>query len=614
MTKIEFIQNGGKKTDFIKAFGENNVSNSSLGKEYDSIKNILSNGNSSNSSNSSYSNGFKNLNKIEGFANIFTSGIKKENLGFDAGQINTVLKQGLDFSNVINGITETIGIYQENTQKLFELVNEEIGMSGNMASDFRDEIRSIESDVKKVGVGFDDLLNSIEILSKSSGTFKILDKQSMINMADASRFVEGGIQGFAKLASETEKYSLGVNDTAREVTKMMKDSIELGLNYKKVIESVSNSLDKLNMYGFKNGIQGLSEMSRKAIQFRMDINDTFSIAEKVWSPEGAVEMTAKLQMLGGVIGDFNDPIKMMYMATNNVEGLQDALIESTKSLATFNSETGTFEVIGANLRIAKEKADAMGVSLNEVSNIAKRAAERSTASMNLLSSGLNIKEEDKDFLTNLSRMEGGEMVISVPENLKDKFTLIDKGQVKLSELTEGQIEQLKLYKKDFEKLTPDEIGKQQVDIQTNINRNLAYLVAKARYEIGKSGEIGLKELFKEYTIDRNKLTGKIDKITGGAGNIMEYIGENIREASKKGIDNLLGNVNNSVQNTTQSSKVNEQNKSDYSKTINKNETSSKTVTENKNVTVTFKTNDAWMDNISREWARQTNLNPKSYIN
>ena len=76
-------------------------------------------------------------------------------------------------------------------------------------------------------------------------------------------------------------------------------------NGNQTIADVSRNLDKVNQYGFKNGIEGLAEMSRISKIFRMDMESTFTVASKVMDPEGAVEMSSRLQALGGAFGKFH---------------------------------------------------------------------------------------------------------------------------------------------------------------------------------------------------------------------------------------------------------------------------------------------------------------------
>ena len=52
------------------------------------------------------------------------------------------------------------------------------------------------------------------------------------------------------------------------------------------------------------------------------------------------------------------------MATNNVEGLQDAIIGVAGSMATYNTEQGRFEITGINLRRAKDLANELIKQIN----------------------------------------------------------------------------------------------------------------------------------------------------------------------------------------------------------------------------------------------------------
>ena len=156
------------------------------------------------------------------------------------------------------------------------------------------------------------------------------------------------------------------------------------------MEKIDKNIGLLNKLSFKNGVRGLAQMARQSEKFKLSMEATAVFAEKVMRPEGAIDAAANLQVLGGAIGDFNDPLKLMYMATNNVEGLQKSLIEAASSLATFNSEQGRFEITGVNLRRAKEMAAQLGVQYEELAKGAIAAQERTVVSSQLLAKGLNV--------------------------------------------------------------------------------------------------------------------------------------------------------------------------------------------------------------------------------
>ena len=307
---------------------------------------------------------------------------------------------------------------------------------------------------------------------------------------------------------------------------------------------MQTSIEKLNSYGFKNGIDGLATMVRKSQEFRTSIEESFKIADKVLNPEGALELTSNLQVLGGAIGDFNDPLKLMYMATNNVEGLQDALIGAAQSLATYNTEQGRFEITGVNLRRAKEMATQLGISYDELAKGAIAAAERSSASIALLRNGLNINEKDKEFLTNIAGMEGGQMVIKVPESLRGELGLGEDGKLALADLNEKQKEILLQNQKAFEKLKPDEIAREQLTEIQQISRNISVITQYARVRAvqalgGISTGLGLTGEVKKL---REYLNGKVESISTEKPNL--NFSKDIEEKTRT----IKGKVENYIQN------------------------------------------------------------------
>jgi hypothetical protein len=270
------------------------------------------------------------------------------------------------------------------------------------------------------------------------------------------------------------------------IERMGKSSLEVGLNARTSTKLVNENLSQINTYGFKNGIAGLNEMAQRSMEFRMNMNEAFKLADKVWSPEGALEVVSNLQVIGGAFGDLNDPIKLMYMATNNVEGLQDALIGASKSLVTFNQEQGRFEITGANLRRAHEMATTLGVDYKELTNGAIAAMERTAAASDLMSTGLRMEDKDREFLTNLAQMKDGRMVIEVPESLQ--ASLGKQTEIALDTMTSEQSKLLLDQREAFKKMSMEDIARQQVTAVENIERDVSYLRAIARVGVGK--EVG----------------------------------------------------------------------------------------------------------------------------
>jgi hypothetical protein len=268
------------------------------------------------------------------------------------------------------------------------------------------------------------------------------------------------------------------------VDKMALSSFQLGLNAKKTTEGVVTNLAKLNQFGFKDGVDGLNRMVQKSVEFKTNLSDIFNLADRVMDPTNAIELSANLQVIGGALGDFNDPLKLMYMATNNVEGLQDALIGSVEQLVQFNNESGRFEITGANLRRAKAMAEALGMSYDDLANTAVNAAQRTSAFTEMLSSGMIMDEGLKEFVANMAQMKNGQMVVEITsKELREE--LGGKTEIALSQMTDKQAALLKGYQDEFISMDTTDIAIQQVNLMQNLDRNLSFIAASTRLAAGK---------------------------------------------------------------------------------------------------------------------------------
>jgi hypothetical protein len=167
-----------------------------------------------------------------------------------------------------------------------------------------------------------------------------------------------------------------------------------------------------------------------------------------------------------------------------------------------------------------------------------------------MASGLQMKDEDKEFLTNLSQMKGGRMVIEVPKSLQEQ--LGNQTEIALETMTQNQTDLLLSQKKAFEDMKMEDIARQQVTVMENIERDVSYLRAVARVGIGKEvGDliektlgINQKILSKESkTITDWAATNIVSKPAEWIHAVNNALGTNI-SAKTKGTINAEGKVTN----------------------------------------------------------------------
>ena len=389
---------------------------------------------------------------------------KKSNDDDSAKMIFEIIKKGgINPLSLISGSVSSVynAVVEELTQqsKLLSDINTKTGISGELSEKLRDDMIAASQEAARYGFNLSNIGDLYTTLVGESGKFSLINQKIIETILPVASSLDMTLPEIGKYINDFEDVGIGLDGTIKSLDGAIKKTLTLGMSGKKVVETMTSNIGKLNEYGFKNGVKGLEEMSRKALEFRMAMNTVFNVADKVFDMDNAIDFTANMQVLGGVLGDFNDPLKLMYMATNNVEGLQSAITDAAMSLVTYNKEQGRFQVIGENLRRGKEMAQQMGISLSELSKIGVAAAERVTASSDLMSRGFQMEEKEKEFLLNISRMNNGRMEIVVPQSLQDE---LGGTPIKLDMISKDQMTYLINHQKAFEKLDTKDIAMAQL--------------------------------------------------------------------------------------------------------------------------------------------------------
>jgi len=168
-------------------------------------------------------------------------------------------------------------------------------------------------------------------------------------------------------------------------------------------------------------------------------------------PEGAIDLAAQLQVIGGAVGDLADPFKMMYMATNDLQGLQDAMVSAGEQALVFNDQTGEFGIPPTEIRRMKAMAEQLPISYDELVTASKRLAKEKAAisQMDLGLFGTSDEEEQlQSFIAGMAQFEGGQYKVqlknpdtkSIDTIALEDLTDIQKEQFRASMKAKGAID------------------------------------------------------------------------------------------------------------------------------------------------------------------------------
>ena len=228
------------------------------------------------------------------------------------------------------------------------------------------------------------------------------DDSTLANVVAASQVL--GTENVEKIIAGYDKLGISMKTAAKATGKLYKEAGEYGINLQKYTQNFTENLHMAQMYNFRNGVNGLKEMARKATEIRQDMKQIAAFADKVGSVTGAVETAANLQVLGGSFAALANPLTMLNKSLTDVNGLQDMFTGMTAGAATYNSVTHEIEMDPVTRQIMKRAAESMGVDANNFIDQAYSQARRAEIT-NQMSGVGGLSTELEKLLPNIGEID-----------------------------------------------------------------------------------------------------------------------------------------------------------------------------------------------------------------
>jgi hypothetical protein len=255
-----------------------------------------------------------------------------------------------------------------------------------------------------------------------------------------------------------------INDIGDNLSKSVRYVQSIGGNAKEVVGDMQANMEQLNRYQFEGGVLGLTKMAAQASMLRFDMSQTFTLAERVLDPDGAIEVASAFQRLGVSAGNLVDPFQLMNQSINDPSGLQNSLADVAKQFSYFDEQTKTFKINPQGVLTLREIGKQTGVSAQEMSKMALASAELDRRLSAVSGAGLKIaSEEDKQYLANIATMtkEGTYEV-----------TLKDGTKKELQKLNQDEFDELIRQQKEGPQ-TLEEIARSQMNMTETIEADLS---------------------------------------------------------------------------------------------------------------------------------------------
>ena len=441
--------------------------------------------------------------------------------GINPTEVASQMKAALE--NAMSGVEliEKITSIQDQVYKLQKSIGGVVDTTGK----FTGELMKAYENTIKFGGTFKDSVTAVEGLAKGMGKVVFPTSKVLTGIIGIAKGIGATPEVIGEMTSNLTRFGgkqLEIIDSIEEMSLVARKS---GLDAKAFLTDVNANLGKVSGFGFKSGVLGLQNMVKQAKLLRttMDGLGAMRMQEDLLTPEGAIAAAAGFQMLGGEIGKLGDPFQLMHMAQTDLQGLQDELAKSAASSASFNKETGNFDIATADLYRLKEQAKLTGADFNQLVEAGKEAAKLDFLKDKFNLEGSGLEPETIDMIAGLSNIGAdGKVEIDIPGF--GKFEAANADDLKANLETAGAMTALKEYQSNAGK-SSEQLAKEQL----SVTETQAIAVSQIRDAI----LLGLKEQDRTDILTGTKIGVGTAQGTGivAATDLSEAVIENAKVAN-----------------------------------------------------------------------------------
>lgn len=468
--------------------------------------------------------------------------LAKQN-GYHQNLINSYKKQlglinkSLNSWKAIGGVlVNEIGKGLKNNFKWFLEQDKEVrktqlsmGILSDQAKSFSMNIYKASSRTQILGASAKDLAIMQRDYSEQLGRSVVLSEQGLVAMAEMAKGTTLGAEGAAQLAASMDNFGISATG-ARDIVQETVDAAHvMGVNASVATKNMLNNMGLAQKYHFKGGIKGMIEMANRAAKFKLDMAAVAGFAENLFSPEGAIDAAAQLQVLGGSWAKLADPFKLMYQARHDMDGLHKSIVEATVGTAQFNRETQELDISGMELHRLREVAKATGIDFEQLSQSAKEVAKYKDIKANIRA---DVDPKYHDFLTSVAQYN---------KEKKGYFLEIGGKTKNINELTnlnKAELDKLILQKEALEKRAKEA---QSLD---ELWGNLKDTFKATLLPFLKGVELGLREPLNGFIdwMKKEDVTTKIKEFSEKVGNFAISIGKFIANNPFTALFTAIGGI------------------------------------------------------------------------
>ena len=291
----------------------------------------------------------------------------------------------------------------------------QMGLLGKEGAEFSATMIRVVGSNAELGLSVKEMAELQSNFADNLGRTVMLSDKALVSMGRMSIATGLGAEGTADLAASMNGIGISVETTGEYIEKTMNDSHKMGLNASKVVKNIQGNMKMLNKYNFKDGVKGLGEMAKLATKLGLQMDFASSMSDKLWDVEGAVDMSAQLQVMGGEWAKMSDPFHLMFMARNDMKGLTEEITKASAASMHMGKDGG-IEMSSMEMSRLKIIAKETNLEYDDLITAGKKLYTMNKVKQQI---GLGIDDETKEFIANTAELDkNGKAIITVQGSSK----------------------------------------------------------------------------------------------------------------------------------------------------------------------------------------------------
>jgi len=336
------------------------------------------------------------------------------------------LKTERNISDVLGKIwnkTKSTRDYLMQSDKAIKSISLEFGITAAKSQIVRSSIEGAASFSAQLGISTGELAVAAKIYADETGRAALLSAESYKSIALIGAGTGLGIENAAKLAGQFELMGLNAENSASNIEQILNTTDRMGVNATKVFKNISANFNRLQTMTFRNGVKDFAKMAAYSEKFKIDMGSMIDSAGRARTLEGAVDLAAQLQVMGGEFAK-SDPFELLFLSRNDPAKFTQKINEMTKGVATFKKNAdGTFEtfVSAVDIDRLERVGQALGMDTGQLVNQAKQMTLIQKMRSEMINSGFS--REQKEAVEGMARLNNKTGKFSIAGVTKDIGTL-----------------------------------------------------------------------------------------------------------------------------------------------------------------------------------------------